>query len=173
MRRLTRILLSHSHDWHWHAAELFLSCVKLVCGLIFKALALIIITVNGGLFAKVPLFENAIAYSRLAIIHGVLCAYQPWLTRNLNARRLSRSTSTGFATNSWYSRRFASHPVIFAWAAFGLESVLRADSPQVVDLGYAIYQGTFNSTSNITDFFAVRYAAPPVGQSTQTPSSRD
>ncbi|EJC97368.1 alpha/beta-hydrolase [Fomitiporia mediterranea MF3/22] len=51
-----------------------------------------------------------------------------------------------------------------AWAAFGLESVLRADSPQVVDLGYAIYQGTFNSTSNITDFFAVRYAAPPVGK---------
>ena len=44
-----------------------------------------------------------------------------------------------------------------------LVSTARADSPQIVDLGYAIYQGTFNSTSNITDFFSIRYAAPPVG----------
>ncbi|EJC97529.1 alpha/beta-hydrolase [Fomitiporia mediterranea MF3/22] len=55
-------------------------------------------------------------------------------------------------------------PLSAVLVAFALASVVRADSPQVVDLGYAIYQGTFNSTSNITDFFAVRYAAPPVGK---------
>ena len=47
---------------------------------------------------------------------------------------------------------------------FGIASLVRSDSPQVVDLGYAIYQGNFNSTSNITDFFSIRYAAPPVGK---------
>jgi len=31
-------------------------------------------------------------------------------------------------------------------------------------LGYARYQGNFNTTSNITDFFSVRYAAPPTGK---------
>ena len=46
---------------------------------------------------------------------------------------------------------------------FGLFSLAQADSPQIVDLGYAIYQGNFNSTSGITDFFGIRYAAPPVG----------
>lgn len=39
---------------------------------------------------------------------------------------------------------------------------LNASSP-VVDLGYSIYQGTFNATSNITRFLGIRYAAPPVG----------
>ena len=38
-----------------------------------------------------------------------------------------------------------------------------AGSNTVVDLGYAIYQGTFNSTLNRTDFLALRYAAPPTG----------
>lgn len=45
-----------------------------------------------------------------------------------------------------------------------LLSTGRADSPQIVDLGYAIYQGTFNSTANTTNFLRVRYAAPPVGK---------
>lgn len=35
----------------------------------------------------------------------------------------------------------------------------------IVDLGYAIYQGSFNQTSNTTDFLGVRFAAPPVGTS--------
>ena len=32
-----------------------------------------------------------------------------------------------------------------------------------IDLGYAIYQGAFNATSNITRFLGIRYAAPPIG----------
>ncbi|KAL5483591.1 hypothetical protein ACEPAI_8823 [Sanghuangporus weigelae] len=46
----------------------------------------------------------------------------------------------------------------------GLFSPVLADSPQIVDLGYALYQGTFNSTSNVTDFFSIRYASPPTGE---------
>lgn len=38
-------------------------------------------------------------------------------------------------------------------------------SAPILDLGYAIYQGVFNETSNTTDFLGVRYAAPPVGKS--------
>lgn len=34
-----------------------------------------------------------------------------------------------------------------------------------VDLGYAIYQGTYNQTTNQTSFLGIRYAAPPVGAS--------
>jgi carboxylesterase type B len=33
----------------------------------------------------------------------------------------------------------------------------------VVDLGYAQYQGTVNTTTNITTFLGIPYAAPPVG----------
>lgn len=33
----------------------------------------------------------------------------------------------------------------------------------IVDLGYARYQGVFNTTSNITSFRGIRYAAPPTG----------
>ncbi|KAJ7314680.1 Alpha/Beta hydrolase protein [Mycena albidolilacea] len=33
----------------------------------------------------------------------------------------------------------------------------------VIDLGYAQYQGTVNTTTNITTFLGIRYAAPPVG----------
>lgn len=32
-----------------------------------------------------------------------------------------------------------------------------------VDLGYARYSGSFNSSTNTTHFFGVRYAAPPTG----------
>ncbi|KAI5890825.1 alpha/beta-hydrolase [Schizophyllum commune H4-8] len=32
-----------------------------------------------------------------------------------------------------------------------------------VDLGYATYEGAFDSTFNITEFLGVRYAAPPIG----------
>ena len=39
-----------------------------------------------------------------------------------------------------------------------------ADSNPIVDLGYARYQGTFNSTLNRTDFLSLRYAAPPTGE---------
>lgn len=55
--------------------------------------------------------------------------------------------------------------------ALGLLGVLLAavgtyaDSPQVVHLGYATYEGTLNSTANISNFLGIRYAAPPVGKS--------
>ncbi|KAI0094263.1 cephalosporin esterase [Irpex rosettiformis] len=35
--------------------------------------------------------------------------------------------------------------------------------PPIVDLGYALYQGTFNATANTTDFLGIRYAASPTG----------
>lgn len=47
----------------------------------------------------------------------------------------------------------------------GRLTTVLADSPQVVDLGYALYQGNFNSTSNITDFFGIRFSAPPISES--------
>ena len=37
------------------------------------------------------------------------------------------------------------------------------DSAPIIDLGYAIYEGTFNQTSNATGFLGIRFAAPPVG----------
>ncbi|KAI5115695.1 hypothetical protein M0805_004464, partial [Coniferiporia weirii] len=36
-------------------------------------------------------------------------------------------------------------------------------SPQAVDLGYATYQATLNTTSNVTSFLGIRYASPPSG----------
>ncbi|KAK7461934.1 hypothetical protein VKT23_008365 [Stygiomarasmius scandens] len=38
-------------------------------------------------------------------------------------------------------------------------------SPLIVDLGYASYQGSFDSSTNVTNFFGVRYATPPLGES--------
>ncbi|KAI0085286.1 Alpha/Beta hydrolase protein [Irpex rosettiformis] len=38
----------------------------------------------------------------------------------------------------------------------------RAPASPVVDLGYAIYEGTFNQTTNVTSFLGIRFAAPPV-----------
>ena len=32
-----------------------------------------------------------------------------------------------------------------------------------VDLGYAIYRGSYNATVDRTDFLGVRYASPPIG----------
>ena len=34
----------------------------------------------------------------------------------------------------------------------------------VVNLGYAQYQGTFNTSANSTFFIGIRYAAPPTGK---------
>ncbi|KAL5513133.1 hypothetical protein ACEPAH_3531 [Sanghuangporus vaninii] len=56
---------------------------------------------------------------------------------------------------------------IFSYSLTFLLSLLvrstSADSPQVVDLGYASYQGILNSTTNITSFLGLRYAHPPTG----------
>ncbi|KAI0688126.1 cephalosporin esterase [Cytidiella melzeri] len=40
----------------------------------------------------------------------------------------------------------------------------QTSSAPVVNLGYAIYAGTFDETSNVTNFLGMRYAAPPVGK---------
>jgi hypothetical protein len=50
--------------------------------------------------------------------------------------------------------------LVLALAALAL---VNADSPQTVNLGFAAYEGTLSSTTNITSFFGVRYAAPPLG----------
>ena len=34
----------------------------------------------------------------------------------------------------------------------------------LVDLGYAKYQGVFNTSANATFFLGIRYAAPPLGK---------
>ena len=38
-------------------------------------------------------------------------------------------------------------------------------SAPIVNLGYAQYQGTYDSTTNVTSFKSIRYAASPVGSS--------
>ena len=58
-------------------------------------------------------------------------------------------------------RHFVLYPILIA--ACGV-SFCSADFPQTVDLGYATYQGTFNSTANTTNFLGIRYASPPVGK---------
>ncbi|KAJ3995089.1 Alpha/Beta hydrolase protein [Lentinula boryana] len=37
------------------------------------------------------------------------------------------------------------------------------NSVPVIDLGYAQYQGAFDSTNNLTNYLGIRYAAPPIG----------
>lgn len=51
--------------------------------------------------------------------------------------------------------------LIFASSLFHLSLAV---SPQLANLGYAVYEGTFNSTSNVTEFLGIRFAAPPVGE---------
>ena len=40
--------------------------------------------------------------------------------------------------------------------------VCSSENP-IVDLGYAKYQGTFNSTSGVSTFLGIRYASAPTG----------
>ncbi|KAJ7599342.1 Alpha/Beta hydrolase protein [Mycena floridula] len=48
--------------------------------------------------------------------------------------------------------------------AFSLPTIgIFAQRSPVVDLGYAKYEGTFDSASNNTRFLGIRYAAPPIG----------
>lgn len=44
-----------------------------------------------------------------------------------------------------------------------LSSPAATVSASIVNLGYAQYQGSVDTVTNITSFFAIRYAAPPVG----------
>ncbi|KAF5367116.1 hypothetical protein D9758_003854 [Tetrapyrgos nigripes] len=51
--------------------------------------------------------------------------------------------------------------LLFA-ASLAFDSHAQSNLP-VVDLGYAKYQGFFDATANVTSFFGIRYASPPVG----------
>ncbi|KAF5336306.1 hypothetical protein D9758_014477 [Tetrapyrgos nigripes] len=46
--------------------------------------------------------------------------------------------------------------------ASGVTSNTESDAP-IVDLGYASYQGSFDPSTNVTNFLGVRYAAAPLG----------
>ncbi|RDB26105.1 Acetylcholinesterase-1 [Hypsizygus marmoreus] len=54
---------------------------------------------------------------------------------------------------------FAVYLVIF----LSVIEILSLPTSQVVDLGYARYQGIFNTTTRNTVFLGMRYAAPPTG----------
>lgn len=45
-----------------------------------------------------------------------------------------------------------------------LAALATANAP-IVDLGYAQYQGSVDTTTNTTSFLGIRYAAPPLGAS--------
>ena len=49
------------------------------------------------------------------------------------------------------------------YSTFFVGAATNATAPNV-DLGYAQYQGYFDTQTNITNFLGVRYAAPPVGE---------
>lgn len=49
-------------------------------------------------------------------------------------------------------------------ALFTFGSTFARESPPVVDLGYARYQGVVNPTTQNTEFLGIRYAAPPIGK---------
>ncbi|KAJ6537723.1 Alpha/Beta hydrolase protein [Mycena capillaripes] len=46
----------------------------------------------------------------------------------------------------------------------GVITALHTAATPIVDLGYAQYQGTVNTTTNITTFLGIRYAAAPTGE---------
>ncbi|KAJ7624940.1 Alpha/Beta hydrolase protein [Roridomyces roridus] len=48
-------------------------------------------------------------------------------------------------------------------AALWSFTLVVAQNPSIVDLGYAQYQGTVDTATNITILLGVRYAAPPIG----------
>lgn len=54
--------------------------------------------------------------------------------------------------------------VVLNLLCLGLLAFSKTDSPPLVDLGYATYQGLFSTSANITNFLGIRYAAPPVGE---------
>ena len=65
-------------------------------------------------------------------------------------------------------RLLATHVTLFlllgSWVGV-VAAQEQTDPPTIIDLGYAQYQGIFNSTSNTTNLLGIRYAAPPVGES--------
>ncbi|EPS94949.1 hypothetical protein FOMPIDRAFT_1169187 [Fomitopsis schrenkii] len=65
----------------------------------------------------------------------------------------------------------------FLFSVLALAKLISAtnDLSPVIDLGYAQYQGSFDSSSNISYFLGVRYAQPPTGElrwrAPQTPTT--
>ncbi|KAJ3732159.1 Alpha/Beta hydrolase protein [Lentinula guzmanii] len=54
------------------------------------------------------------------------------------------------------------------WNSVGALTVSSAGAadngaPVIIDLGYAQYQGAFDSTNNLTNYLGIRYAEPPIG----------
>ncbi|KAK7461911.1 hypothetical protein VKT23_008342 [Stygiomarasmius scandens] len=47
-------------------------------------------------------------------------------------------------------------------SSFVYNSIAQSNPP-IIDLGYASYQGSFDSANNVTNFLGIRYASPPVG----------
>ncbi|KAH7920072.1 alpha/beta-hydrolase [Leucogyrophana mollusca] len=64
-------------------------------------------------------------------------------------------------TDAAVLERCARHTGLFAQLALSLG--VYAPSAPTVDLGYASYQGSVDTATNITSFLGIRYAAPPVG----------
>lgn len=65
-------------------------------------------------------------------------------------------------------RIMASAPY-FLLLVFLISNVAAATARQTVDLGYATYEGIFNSTIGVTSFLGMHYASPPTGKSTPIP----
>lgn len=55
---------------------------------------------------------------------------------------------------------------VFLVAALSLCLRVLADA-HIVDLGYAQYQGTLDTDLSITNFLGIRYAAAPIGMSSE------
>ena len=54
--------------------------------------------------------------------------------------------------------------LLTAVLAFAKLIIAANDSAPIVDLGYAQYQGLYNSSANVSYFLGVRYAQAPTGQ---------
>lgn len=53
----------------------------------------------------------------------------------------------------------------FLLLALLISNVTAATINQTVDLGYATYQGIFDSATGVSSFLGMRYASPPTGVS--------
>lgn len=58
------------------------------------------------------------------------------------------------------------HTFLLGVLALAKLAVAANDSAPVVDLGYSQYQGAFDSSTNVSYFFGIRYAQPPTGEHT-------
>lgn len=58
---------------------------------------------------------------------------------------------------------FETSKILFFWAILSLFNSPVTGTGPIVDLGYATYEGVVDTSSNITTFLGIRYAAPPIG----------